>query len=79
MVNSQGVVICGGDFNIRLNPTMDSSRATTQNKPLTKKIASLMGELGIIDVWRDMHPTSRDYTHFSFSHSVYSRSDYFFI
>lgn len=79
MVNSQGLIICGGDFNIRSNPVLDSSRATTQNRSLTKKLKALMGELGIIDVWRELHPTSRDYTHYSFPHSVYSRLDYFFI
>lgn len=79
MVNYQGVVICGGDFNIKLNPTLDSSGAIIQNRPLTRKVKSLMEELGIIDVWRKTHPTSRDYTHYSFPHSVYSRIDYFFI
>lgn len=79
MVNSQGVVICGGDFNIRLNPVLDSSRVTTQNKTLTKRMMSLMSELGIKDVWRELYPTCRDYTHFSFPHSVYSRLDYFFM
>ncbi|XP_072114005.1 3-hydroxy-3-methylglutaryl-CoA reductase a isoform X1 [Mobula birostris] len=79
MVSSQGVVICGGDFNIRLNPALDSSRMVTQNKPLTRKMNSLMEELGIIDVWRELHPTSKDNTHYSFPHSAYSRIDYFFI
>ncbi len=37
MANSKGVVICRGDFNIRLNPTVDSSGTATHNRPLTKK------------------------------------------
>ena len=79
MVDSQGVVVCGGDFNIRLNPALDSSRASVQNRPLIRKLKALMGELGIIDVWRELHPSIRDYTHYSFPHSVYSRLDYFFV
>lgn len=77
MVNSKCVMICEGDFNIRLNPALDSSRATIQNRPLIRKL--VMGELGIVDVWRELHPTSRDYTHYSFPHSVQSRLDYFFV
>ena len=79
MVTSQGVVICGGDFNIRLNPLLDSTRVATKNTPITKRVKSLMVELGIIDVWRELHSMGRDYTHYSFPHSVYSRIDYFFM
>ena len=38
-----------------------------------------MGELGIVHVWRELHPTIKDYTHYSFPHSVYSSLDYFFV
>lgn len=79
MVNSQGVIICGEYFKIRLNPALDSSGATIQDRSLNRKMKALMGELGIIDVWRELHPTSRDYTHYSFPYSVYSRLDYFFV
>ena len=78
MVNSQGVVICGGDFNIRLTKR-DSSGTATQNNPISRKINSLMEELGIIDVWRELHPNGREYTHYSCPHKVYSRLDYFFM
>lgn len=36
-----------------------------------------MQEMGIIDVWRDLHPGGCDYTHFSHPQSVYSRIHYF--
>ena len=38
-----------------------------------------MSELGMIDLWRDVHLSERDYTHYSNPHDVYSRIDYFFI
>lgn len=38
-----------------------------------------MCELGVIDVWREFNPTSKDFTYYSFPHSVYSRLDYFFM
>lgn len=79
MATSQGVVICGGDFNIRLDPNLDSSSKTNQSNSMSKKVKSIMEELGVIDVWRDMHPQTRDYTHFSAPHSIYSRIDYFFV
>jgi hypothetical protein len=36
-------------------------------------------DLGIADVWRELHPLERDYTHHSVPHQMYSRLDYFFM
>lgn len=36
-----------------------------------------MSDLGIMDIWRDMNPTCKDYTYYSSPHSIYSRIDYF--
>ena len=78
MIKDKGVVICGGDFNIRLNPKQDSSKnpATTL---LHRRINALMIELGVLDLWRDFYPSGRDYTFYSHPHDAYSRIDYFFI
>lgn len=65
MVDSQGLIVCGGDFNIRLNPKLDSSTLPSQNNPLIRKVNSYIEELGIIDVWRELHPSTRDYTFYS--------------
>lgn len=37
-----------------------------------------MKEIGIVDIWREFNPTSRDYTYFSTPQCTYSRIDYFF-
>lgn len=78
-VKAQGILICGGDFNVRLNPKMDASSGNPVPKPISKKLKGLMSETGIVDVWREMYPTSRDYTHYSSPHALYSRIDYFFV
>ena len=46
-------------------------------KSLMRKIRNTMDEIGLIDVWRDFYPSSRDYTHYSAPHSPYSRLDNF--
>lgn len=77
LMASQGITICGGNFNFRLNPRLDSSGSGSIQA--YKKINMVMKELGIMDVWRDPNHSNRTYTHFSSPHSVYSRIDYFFI
>lgn len=37
----------------------------------------LFEEVGLIDIWRDLHPNQSDYTHYSPPHLVYTRVDYF--
>ncbi len=75
-----GLLICGGDLNIHLQPKIDTSNGKAQNtKSLIKKINMLFEEVDLIDIWRDLHPNQRDYTHYSSPHSFYTRIDYFLI
>ena len=79
ITKAQGMVICGGDFNLRLNPKWDVSRLTqTQTNTVGKKVRKMISEMGICDVWREFNPTTRDYTFYSPLHKIYSRIDYFF-
>ena len=73
---SQGVLICGGDFNIRLIPRLDSSNGKPDAKNCYKKVINFMKDVGIVDIWREINPTGCDYTH-SGAHNVYSRIDLF--
>lgn len=76
---SQGLMICAGDFNVRLNPKLDSSNGKSNSKRTSERIKNMINELGIVDVWRDRNPNSREYTHYSSSYDIYSRIDYFFM
>ena len=73
----EGILIWGGDLNLRLNPQLDCSASGMQKSKISKKFIGLMAELGVIDVWRELNPTGKDYTYFSSPHKVYSRLDYF--
>ena len=75
---AQGVVICGGDFSIHLNPKLDVSSGKSETKLISRRMIALMTELGIVDIWRELYPNSRDYTYYSSPHAVYTRIDYFF-
>lgn len=77
---SEGILIMGGDFNSILNSKLD--RSPILIKPLSKtskEITNLMNEMGLVDVWRFLHPKERDFTFFSHVHGSYSRIDYFCI
>lgn len=78
MTEGEGTVICGGDWNMRLNPKLDSSKDSPQAS-LQRKLKTYMLEMGIIVLWRSLHPTKKDYTHYSHPHATYARIDSFFI
>lgn len=75
---SEGILICGGDMNIRLSQLDYSGKNPILQNRVSKKVNIMLRESGIIDIWRIFYPTGRDYTHFSAPHSTYSRIDYFF-
>uniref|UniRef100_A0A3P9KVG1 exodeoxyribonuclease III n=1 Tax=Oryzias latipes TaxID=8090 RepID=A0A3P9KVG1_ORYLA len=78
-VEAEGILICGGDFNVSLNFGLDTTSVHKHKKTVTKFVKISIEELGLIDVWRILNPHKKDYTHYSASHKVHSRIDYFFI
>uniref|UniRef100_A0A667Z4X2 exodeoxyribonuclease III n=1 Tax=Myripristis murdjan TaxID=586833 RepID=A0A667Z4X2_9TELE len=76
----KGVIIMGGDLNLTLNPRLDSSN----NKPhRADKASSILrgaiSELGLVDIWRMLNSTKKEFTYYSGRFSTYNRLDYFFI
>lgn len=76
---SQGTLLCRGDFNIVLNGALDSSNNKNGFKKIRNKLLHFIEELGLIDVWREINPSKREYTHYSHPHNAYSRLDYIFM
>lgn len=77
---SEGQLIVGGDLNIPLIPTEDTSTGTSSTSRGTHKIIhSVLHDTQLIDAWRLFHPGERDYMFFSRPHHSYSRIDYLMI
>uniref|UniRef100_H3AK39 Endonuclease/exonuclease/phosphatase domain-containing protein n=1 Tax=Latimeria chalumnae TaxID=7897 RepID=H3AK39_LATCH len=68
--------IIGGDFNCPLDTVMDrSSSAPVAQIQMAKAILTSVAECGLVDIWRHLHPTSREYSHYSHAHKSFSRID----
>lgn len=66
ITESQGLMICAGDFNLKLDPLKDSSNlSVSSNNTLSNRMKKMMSELGICDVWRQLNPTTKDYSFYS--------------
>uniref|UniRef100_A0A3B3I1X3 Reverse transcriptase domain-containing protein n=1 Tax=Oryzias latipes TaxID=8090 RepID=A0A3B3I1X3_ORYLA len=76
---AEGILICGGDFNVALNFKLDTTSKHKHKKAIAKFVKLSMEELGLLDVWRSLNPRKKAYTHYSASHKVHSRIDYFFV
>uniref|UniRef100_H3A4B2 Uncharacterized protein n=1 Tax=Latimeria chalumnae TaxID=7897 RepID=H3A4B2_LATCH len=71
-------IIAGRDWNRVLDSSLDKSSAPTPSDlNITRGLRELCREIGLIDSWRAVHGTKRDYTFFSRVHSSYSRLDTF--
>ena len=71
-VELEGILICGGDFNMVMNYNLDTTSTKKNRTWLNRYMNTQLVDLGIVDVWRD-------YTHYSDQHQMYSRLDYFFM
>ncbi len=71
--------IIAGDFNCTLLPKLDKS-LPSNDRPSNRARAlyETCEEVGLVDVWRALHPRDREYTFFSGVHKTGSRIDYFF-
>lgn len=61
-------IIIGGDFNQVRHNTLDRSGNVGRSRNIQKSqiaIDTISEELGLVDVWRLMHPQEREYTFFS--------------
>uniref|UniRef100_A0A669AV81 Reverse transcriptase domain-containing protein n=1 Tax=Oreochromis niloticus TaxID=8128 RepID=A0A669AV81_ORENI len=76
---SEGTLICGGDWNCVLNHTKDTTSLKRRKNNKSKVLNLLIKEVDLCDVWRELHPLEKDYTHYSVAHKVYSRIDFFLI
>ena len=72
---SEGVLVCAGDWNTVLNYSMDTTSTKRQNWLKSRDLNLLIQETGLFDVWRNLHASEKDYTHYSATHRVHSRID----
>lgn len=74
------LVIIAGDINMPLDPVMDTFHGLTYIP--CKRLAYIrkdLHEVQLIDVWRVLHPKTRDYSYSSKTHDSYSKIDNIFI
>ena len=73
-------ILIGGDWNVVLNPALDSSRYRAVNRPRArKKVYDLMLKYDLIDSWRELYPEKKKYTWRRFKSFVQGRLDYFLL
>lgn len=77
---SEGIVILGEDFNVPLNPNIDTSSGTsTLTYCALCQIKLQLQGLALHNTWGILFPSDRNYTFYSVPFQKYSRIDYFFL
>ena len=75
-------MICGGDFNLHLNPNLDKMNSEHENNKrdsdYVNHIKSFCESHNMIDIWRILNPTSQRYTWRQTNPLRQSRLDYWF-
>jgi len=72
-------ILIGGDFNFCLDPVLDKSALSVSKSKAAKITVEFMKELNLTDVWRQMHPQTRDYSFYSGRHNSFTRIDLFLL
>ena len=72
--------ILAADWNIALDPTMDTLNYHNNNNPRARiELMDKMSELDLIDVYRELNPNVKNFTWRQWGNAKFSRLDYFLI
>lgn len=77
ITESEGILVCSGDWNTVLDYQLDTTSRSRHGFPKSKDLNKLIREAGLVDVWRSIHARDREFTHYSATHKVHSRLDFF--
>ncbi|KAJ1157745.1 hypothetical protein NDU88_010445 [Pleurodeles waltl] len=73
-------IICPVDFNCVLDEVLDRSPPRVGTKlHMTVMLRSVMDNLHLVDIWREMHPTSTTFSCYTPTHGAFSRLDRFLL
>lgn len=70
--------LLAGDFNCCFDANLDRSTFSMCNHNSSKALKLASSEVGLVDIWREFNPGTRDYTFYS-RHIAYSRIDMFLL
>lgn len=74
------LTLLGGDFNCGLDHKLDRTPIDAHRKAsMGTSLVKMLDDVNLIDIWRTLNPSARDFTFYSNPHNSYSRIDYFCI
>lgn len=76
---SDSKVVMAGDFNSVVDPLVDRQRPQLQKSKSSTTLNSLMKGYNLVDIWRLLNPSKKDFSFFSSVHKTYSRIDFFLL
>lgn len=77
---AEGMVIMGRDMNFVMDPTLDSSRCTSQISYVAlRRLKKNFHALHLIDMWHSLHSSHKDYMFYLHPHDTYTRIDMFMV
>ena len=69
-----------GDWNISLDPALDTLNYQNVNNPRAKaELIYKMNELGLVDIYRELNPTERKYSWKQWGSNKFARLDFFLV
>lgn len=75
----EGCLILGGNFNIVLDLSLDTTSRKTLSFRALKHLKQLLRTQHLVDNWRVTHNGVKDYSYYSKIHKMYSRIDVFMV